>query len=91
MKQVYIGQVVPVQQLNGDQVGSLQMFYYQNQNQKNFFGVSNEGKCVKPAICKQVIILNENLFAWESDNGTKEIQLDPLTFCYKRFYRFSCL
>lgn len=36
MKQVYIGQVVPVQQLIGDQVGSLQMFYYQNQNQKNF-------------------------------------------------------
>lgn len=72
MKPIYIGQEVPVELLIGEPVGTMQLFINHNSD-KNLLGISNEGKCIKPAILKRAILLNKNFFVWENDNGAKSI------------------
>lgn len=72
MNPIFIGDKVPAELLVGNPIGTMQLFV-NNITDKSFFGVANEGKCVKPAALKRAVILNENCFAWENETESKSI------------------
>lgn len=72
MEPIYVGQNVPTELLIGQPIGTMQLFVNHNSD-KVLYGVSNEGKCIKPAILTRAILLNTNFFAWENEQGSKSI------------------
>ncbi|NLL02532.1 MAG: hypothetical protein GX265_05905 [Mollicutes bacterium] len=72
MKPIYIGDKVPNELLIGESVGKMQLFV-NDLTSRNVFGVANEGICIKPAILKRAVLLNENFFAAEYENESQLI------------------
>ncbi len=74
MNLVLLNQEVPVELLVGEPVGTMQLFASETQKPGRYlFGVANKGRCVKPPILKQVVILNPNFFVYEDGSGSKSI------------------